>query len=181
MNTIGYYQDRLFGMTPRQLESVLSINSIRKSQIAINYFPTLNLGRFCVFDLMDRMITDDCEVLFEFLQLGLEKRLLGRLLIDLSRLSDRMIFVDVEVDRSQYSSSFSLEKKYVHTIHIDNEDRNSNYVTRTFVLTKQNSEADLWAVLAKLAAKIHATHCTYVGEELLLATGGIFSSYRKFR
>jgi hypothetical protein len=178
IHTAEWFHRCLLGMTPRALESLRTLQSVEQVQLGYNPWPTLTQGNLSMKQLIEvypPSIGTDCMRLLNFMKLA-GNRLSGRILVDLSRLKEQYVLVDVEVEikrNGNGAQSFSLaENDASMVVHVPRK-HTGRFTTVTFVLRNQEeSEAGLWGVFAAMAVEMHASHCTYASDEFLRMVGG---------
>lgn len=107
----SYYQCVTMGMTYRSLSNIKVLSDLKRFQLESNPWPTLMHGPKTLMDMfddrMDAFFGTECENLLDFLIEAVCRNILsGRVLIDLSRLRENIIVVDVEVYRSDKDLHF---------------------------------------------------------------------------
>jgi hypothetical protein len=95
-------QAKLLGATPRMLHNLRTLEGVDEQQLDSNPWPTLTNGKLSYGSLLSRntlaATADDCGKLLRFLIIAHEKNLLsGRVLVDTTRLRERLVIVEVEM------------------------------------------------------------------------------------
>jgi ATPase family associated with various cellular activities (AAA) len=184
--SVPYYHAVLLGMTPRAVRNLRTPADISEVQLNSNPWPTLTRGPVPferLLELRTRALTvqADCGALLRFLLWAQRKKVLsGRVLVDTTRLKEGLIVVEVELVHVRSvlgdgSLLFVDSKGYGHS-HAASRRGAGRTFTRAFVLQEQADELGLWAVLARYALSIHATHCTFVSDEFLRSMAGTSTS-----
>lgn len=178
---VSFFHAILLGMAPRAMKNLRSLDDVHAVQLNSNPWPTHSWGPISLYSLLSptllaRTVQSDCGALLRFLLWAQHKNVLsGRILIDLTRLRERIIVVEVEVinDLHVLNQDVLLIDSTQH-VHVHAKDRRGrgHCFTRAFVLHEQDNEAGLWATLLRFALSTQSTHCTYVSETFLRSFSG---------
>jgi ATPase family associated with various cellular activities (AAA) len=179
---VAYYHAMMLGMTPRAVVNLRTPADVAEVQLASNPWPTLTRGPVSFQRLLapgTRLLAvqADCGALLRFLLWAQQTNVLsGRVLVDTTRLKEGLITVEVELVHvraafSDHSLLFVDAEGRGHSHATDRRGTGRTF-TRAFVLQEQADELGLWAVLARFALCIHATHCSFLSNQFLRSMSG---------
>jgi hypothetical protein len=197
--TFKYMRAVLTGLTPRVIQNLRRAKDVKEVLRQSNPWPTLNQGPVTFDKLCQTHLDSDQHALLEFLiwahdfgrgQLRASQGvtddnsersprgiLTGRILVDLTRLRDELVIVEVELIRAHSvlpgkALLFTNQDKKNH-VHDPRKRGKGHTFVRTYVLhTQALGELGLWAVFAQYALLTKSTHCSYMSEDFLRATAG---------